>query len=197
MSTFNADVDIDVSPAVIKIDYGLRAVILRDEKLVAHPSGFYLDDVMPTDPMTGFAVVDYKEAERVGFIKLDLLTNTAYQTFKSRKEIRESANKEPDWDLLKDPKFVSRLPQLSKSFDIIEMVQPTDIDELADVLALMRPNKLHLMEQYLDNPLYVRRMSLYQRPSKGMFFKKSHSYAYAIMIVAIMNKNDVMGGFGY
>lgn len=187
------DIDIDVASRTNKSDYGVRAIIYDGERhrVKPHPSGFYVDSNIPVDGETGMAAIEYKESEELGFSKIDLLTNTSYDSFKSKQEILD-ALKSPDWKLLQDRPFVERLPQLGKHFELLEMIVPTSIQELADCLALIRPDKKHLIEKYIKNKERVR-PNLYRKGKGGYMFKKAHAIAYAHQIVCIMNKRDVMG----
>ena len=135
------------------------------------------------------AAIDYEEAEKLGYIKVDLLTNTAYNRFKSKEEVLEALKREPDWDMLLNPKVVEKLPHLAKWGEILEELCPRSIEDLADVLALIRPGKNSLIHDYKKNKTKVRKI-LYSKPKKGMYFKKSHAIAYAAMIVCVMNKLD-------
>lgn len=183
------DIDIDVKSHTEKDLYGTRAIIYdADElKIRPHPSGHYVDSNVPVDCLTGMAAIDHKESDELGFTKIDLLTNTSYDMFDSKQDVIDNLNKEPKWDLLLDEKFVAGLPQISKQFYLLQQVRPRSIEELADILALMRPGKMHLLESYLKNPEKVR-PNLYRKPKKGFIFKKSHAIAYAAMLVCVMNK---------
>ena len=183
------DIDIDVKSHTKKDKYGVRAVIYDAERvrLKPHPSGHYVDTNVPVDGVTGMAAIDYKESDEIGFTKLDLLTNTSYDMFDTKQEVIDALNKEPDWTMLLDQKFIAGLPQISNQSYLLQQVRPKSIEDLADVLALMRPGKMHLLESYLKNRDRIR-PNLYRKPKKGFMFKKSHAIAYAAMIVCIMNK---------
>jgi len=185
------DVDIDVKSHTKKDDYGIPAVIYDSEekKIRKHNSGFYFNCNIPEDKETGWAAIDYKDAEDQGFIKIDLLTNYSYDFFHTKQDILDAMNKEPDWDLLLDEDFINKLPQISGHYDLIRKVRPKSIEELSDVLALMRPGKKHLLDKYLNNRNQVRK-NLYTRPKQGYLFKKSHAIAYAVMLVCVMNKKN-------
>lgn len=196
-SSFNFDVDIDVQSTLVKTKYGTRAVILKDGELRPHPSGYYVEDGMPIDGMTGMAALEHKEAEEIGFIKVDLLNNTAYNSFNSRDEVMECLNTEPDWSLLLDYRFTQTLPHLANADDILQAVKPTSIQELADVLALIRPAKRELLNSYLTHKKQTR-IALYQKPTNdAYYFKKSHAVAYAHQIVCVMNKKNPLAGFEF
>lgn len=184
-----ADIDIDIKPGLERSEFGIRAIQYDSEKkaIRVHPSGIYVNEGMPIDPETGFASIDYEEAEARGFIKVDLLNNSVYSRFNSKEEVLDCLNREPDWDKLKDYNFVVTLPHIGRHYDLVAKIVPKSLDDLADILALIRPGKQHLVESYLKNKEQTRK-NLYRRSTTGMWFRKSHAFAYAAMIVVVMNK---------
>lgn len=185
------DIDIDVRSSTDKSAYGIRAIIYDGDRhrVKPHPSGYYVDSNIPVDNETGMAAIEYKESEEMGFSKIDLLTNTTFDSFKSKQEVLD-ALKNPDWSLLLDRSFVESLPQLGKHFDLIEAVAPTNIHELSDIISLIRPGKKHLIDAYLRDRDKTR-PNIYRRGKSGYVFKRSHSFAYAHLIICAMNKKDV------
>jgi len=183
------DIDIDLKSRTEKGEYGVRAIIHDQDRnrIKPHPSGHYINSNIPVDGVTGMAAIDHKDADELGFAKIDLLTNTSYDMFSSKQDVLDSLHKEPDWNLLLDEKFLKTLPQIGNHFDLVNKVKPKSIEDLADVLALMRPGKTHLLKSYLRNKDKVR-PNLYRKPKSGFTFKKSHAIAYAAMIVCVMNK---------
>jgi len=190
------DVDIDMPSHTNKDKYGVKAIQYIPEKktIKTHNSGRYYNSSIPVDNVTGYAAIDYKDAEKAGFIKIDLLTNTSYDMFHSKEQLIENLNKEPDWDLLMDKQFVEKLPHISRHFDIINDLKPKSVDDLSDILALIRPGKEHLLNSYKRNKTTTR-TNLYRKPksSDAYYFKKSHAIATASMIVCVMNKKNVGG----
>jgi predicted house-cleaning noncanonical NTP pyrophosphatase (MazG superfamily) len=184
------DIDIDVQSKMDRTKYGTRAIQYVEEKqtIKPHASGYYIDDV-PVDPVTGMSTVHFKEMEALGFIKVDLITNTVYDGFSSKQEVLDNLNKEPDWSRLLDKDFVQKLPHLKDHMELLEALKPQSIEDLADVLALIRPGKIHLIDDYIDNKSKTRKR-LYSRPKKGYYIKKSHAVAYAHMIVCVMNSKE-------
>lgn len=182
------DVDIDVQSAIDRTQYGTRAIVYNDttKKILPHPSGVYLEPV-PVDALTGNAAFDYNRGDDVGFYKVDILTNTTYDVFKDKADLLAHADKDPDWSLLERRAVVERLPHIAKHYELVANVAPKSVIELADCLALIRPGKLHLLDEYKEDPVHVRRR-LYLRPREGIYFKKSHAVSYALMIVCVLNK---------
>jgi hypothetical protein len=182
------DVDIDVSTNTDRSKFGTRAMVYneKNQRVLQHPSGVYLEPV-PIDPLTLSAAIDYKYADSVGFLKVDILNNTVYDKFATKSEVIEAIETEPNWELLNDPSVISVLPHVGKHVDLMMDLKPRSIDDLADVLALIRPGKSHLIERYKKNKSSTRRM-LYVKPvDKNLnYFKKAHAISYAYMIVCSM-----------
>ena len=184
------DVDIDIQPSLNKSKYGIHATqVINDNKLKHHNSGIYVDVNIPVDGITGWAAIEYKEAEELGFIKLDFLNNTSYNIFESKEEVLRCQNIEPDWNLFLEDKVLETLPQISSAVGkkAVKTVKPQCIEDLADAIALMRPGKSHLLDRYHKNK-YETRQNLYRKGKSGYVFKKSHAIAYATMIVCVLNK---------
>ena len=178
------DVDIDVQSNSNKETYGDR------EELQPHPSGVYIDSNIPVDNETGLSAIEYERAEELGYIKIDLLTNTSYSVFNTKQEVLDAGIKEPNWELLNDERFVKTLPHIADHFEIISLLEPKSIEDLADALSLIRPGKKHLIENYINDKISTRE-NLYRKPlDKKYYFKKSHAISYAMMIVCVMNSKD-------
>ena len=179
------DVDIDFfdRDGVLKLFKHTPASIINDKTTEKHKTGVYFHAV-PEHPVTGHATLDYKKAEDRGYFKIDCLNVNIYKNVKSEQELVELMIQEPDWDMLKDPKVVENLFHLNGHFSIVSKLQPNTVEQLAAVLAIIRPAKRHLMyKDWLDILKEV-----WVRPSDGSyFFKKSHAIAYAHAIVVQLN----------
>jgi hypothetical protein len=191
------DIDIDVPSSFdpVKVfDRVVRASLLKDKKLLPHPCGVYFQEV-PTDPLTGLSAVPYAEAEHLGCFKIDFLHLHVYDHFSSREEIKELLKYPPDWDLLKIPSVVDQLFQLSKHYDLLQQVQPRSITELADCLALIRPQKRFILKYYLQDAARYR-PELYKQDADGGYgFKKAHAIAYALVVV--LQLHLIKGGISF
>lgn len=178
----NADIDIDTPSSFdpTQIFNWLRASIVKDGQLLPHPCGVH-PQTIPKDPISGLAAIPYKDAQELDYFKIDFLHLGVYDYFSSREEIDALLELEPDWSLLTDSTAQQKLFQLSKHGDILNTVQPKNIEELADVLALIRPGKRQLLKLYMAHRESTRRL-LYAKDEQGYSFKKSHSIAYALVI---------------
>lgn len=180
----NPDIDIDL-PASFKVakifPTWARASVLTDGKITQHPCGYY-PQTIPTDAYTNLAAIPYEQAEELGYQKLDFLHVTVYDHFKSREEIEELVKLEPNWDLLLLPSVSTQLFQLAKHADMLQSVKPKTVQELADVLALIRPGKRNLLKVYLKDKKLGRQL-LYSKGQDGYTFKKAHAVSYALVVV--------------
>ena len=181
----NTDIDIDVvnRDEVLKFFPHIPASIISDKGHKKHNSGVYLNDI-PVDPITGFASIDYKEAEELGYFKLDFLNNSLYDGVKDAEHLDFLASQEPIWELLEHEEVVSQLAHLHNHYSVVKAMKPKSIEQLAAVLAIIRPAKRHLLGSdwtTVMNEVWI-------RPEDDQYyFKKAHAVAYAISIVVQLN----------
>lgn len=180
---FDIDIDFpsDFDPLDI-FDQGIRASMVKKEVLVKHPVGVYFQNI-PVDHQTSLSAIPYKQAEDLGYFKIDFLHLNILDHFENKEQIRTLIRKEPDWELLKDTEVVGRLFHLHRHFKIIEQVKPQSIIELADCIALKLPSKRLLLWAYIKDRTAVR-PELYSKPDDGsMWFKKGHAISYSMIII--------------
>lgn len=179
------DIDIDMKTDFNPLDVfpkWVKASNVIGGELKSHPCGIYPQHI-PVDRLTGLAAIPYDKAEELGFMKLDFLHNSVYNHFESREEIEALIQIEPEWSILLMPSEQKKLFQLSKHGEILDRVKPKSIEDIADVLALIRPGKTQFLELYLSDK-NKGRVLLYAKDKKsGYSFKKSHAIAYALVIV--------------
>ena len=179
------DVDIDFfdRDGVLKLFKHTPASIINDKTHEKHKTGVYFHAV-PEHPVTGHATLDYKKAEDRGYFKIDCLNVNLYKNVKSEQELVELMIQEPDWDMLKDQNTVDELFHLNGHYSIVSKLQPKTIEQLAAVLAIIRPAKRYLVNANWEDIL----KEVWIKPSDdSYFFKKSHAVAYAQAIVVQMN----------
>ena len=179
------DVDIDFfdRDGVLKLFKHAPASIIKDGEIIKHKTGVYFHAI-PTDPINKHASLDYKKAEDRGYFKIDCLNVNIYKNIKSEQELVELMIEEPDWDMLKDQKIVDQLFHLNGHYNIVSKLEPKNVEQLAAVLAIIRPAKRGLMYKDWVNIL----KEVWVKPTDcSYFFKKSHAVAYAHAIVVQMN----------
>ena len=158
---------------------------MRDGRLIRHNTGVYATDI-PVDPFMGIASIDHETAEDRGYMKLDFLNVSLYTQIKSEEHLQELIAQEPEWDRLYDPEFCSKLIHIGNHYEtLIKMPEAVNsIPRMAMLLAVIRPAKRHLIGETWANVA----KTVWDRPQDdGYFFKKSHSLAYAHLVVVNMN----------
>lgn len=188
-STFDIDIDIPtrVDIATIFPEF-VQASRVDKGELVPHPCGGYFANV-PTDPVTGLCATPFGDAERYGWTKVDFLHLSILNGIESREALLKMVDAEPDWDLLQDPNVVAGLFQLKNSYEFVKRMKPRSVEDLADVIAIIRPEKRHLLEQYVANKNRTRQILFQVGADRAGSFKKAHAIAYALMIVLQLNSH--------
>jgi DNA polymerase III alpha subunit len=159
------------------------ASMLKGPELVKHPCGAYFQGIA-VDPMTGLAAIPHKEAQALGFFKIDFLHLSVLDDFSSKTQIRKLMKLRPDWSLLEDQSVVEKLFHIKNHFDLVNRVKPTSVQELADIMALIRPGRRQLLDQYMNDKDGVRKNLLYERQAQDEYsFKRAHAIAYAYNVV--------------
>ena len=187
------DIDIDLPTTfdATKLFEVVRASMVKNGELVKHPVGVYFQRIAE-DPITGLAAIPYKDAEQLGYFKIDLLHLSLLDYFNSKEEMRALLKREPNWNLLKREAVVQKLFQINKQFELVNQVQPRSVETLADCIALIRPSKRPLINTYVkakteEQKEKIRRL-LYSKPQdNNVWFKKAHAVAYALTIVLQMH----------
>ena len=70
-----------------------------------------------------------------------------YEGVKDEKHLDELIAKEPIWDLLQHADVVKNLAHVHNHLDVLKVMKPQSIEELAEVLAVIRPAKRHLLNE--------------------------------------------------
>jgi DNA polymerase III alpha subunit len=107
----------------------------------------YMSPEIPHNPIDNYATIDYKSAEARGYFKIDFLNVGIYKDVKSEQHLLELVNREPIWELLEHQEFVDQLFHVNGHSAILSKLKPTSLEQLAAVLAIIRPAKRYLAEQ--------------------------------------------------
>ena len=177
------DIDIDFYDRNLILDKVQHHIAMRKQKNeeVKHNTGVYFTNI-PHNPFTNIATIDYEEAEKRGYMKLDFLNVSMYEGIQNESHLL-SLLKDPDWNLLTYKEIVDKLFHINGHFDIVNKLNPTSIEQLAAVLAIIRPAKRHLV----DCDWTTINKEVWTKSDEGYFFKKSHAIAYAHAIVVQLN----------
>jgi hypothetical protein len=179
------DIDLDFvdRDQVLKLFKHIGASRIDDDKLVKHNTGVYLHRV-PVDAQTALCAVPYDHADQEGYFKIDFLNVGIYKGVRNEEHLVELINQEPLWDLLLNQEFVDLLFHLNGHVDILKKTCPTSVEQLAAVLAMIRPAKRYLIGKDWTTIM----KEVWTKPTNGdYYFKKSHATAYAMAVIVQMN----------
>lgn len=189
------DIDIDFvdRDEALKLFNHTAASRYENAKIVKHNTGIYMHEV-PVDMKTGTCSVDYETAEEQGFFKIDFLNVGIYKGIRNEEHLTQLMNTEPLWDLLEQEDFVNLLFHVNGHWNILKQMKPNTIEQLAAVLAIIRPAKRNLIGKSWDEIM----ADVWKKPQGSeYFFKKSHATAYAVAIVVQMNLICESISYGY
>jgi len=183
------DIDIDFfdRDIALKLLKHIPASRIDNDEIKKHNTGVYLHQV-PTDPLTGLASLDYDDAEKRGYFKVDFLNVSIYKDIKSEEEILNLLKIEPLWDLLEQKEFCDLIFHVNGYHDLVARLKPRSIEQLAMFLAILRPGKKHLVPTCETKGWDSIKDEIWEKTDDSYSFKKSHAVAYAHAIVVQMNK---------
>lgn len=181
---FDIDIDFKDRDSAIKALGGIPAMRETKDGPKIHNSGLYFQRI-PYDVSRGYARVNFREAAELGYMKVDFLNFSLYDDFESEKEIDEYLSMEPVWEAFECREIVENLYHIGDHFSLVNRMKPKTIEELAMLLAVIRPSKKHLRNLSWDEV----RKDVWEKPTDGSYyFKKSHAFSYAIAIILQLNK---------
>jgi hypothetical protein len=179
------DIDIDFADRnkALEIIKHVPAAIKDNGTFKKHNTGVYCHSI-PYNPLSNTASIDYKEAESRGYFKIDFLNVSVYQGVKNEEHLTHLLNQEPLWDLLLEDEFTNNLFHVNGHGSILRKMKPTSIEELAMVLAVIRPAKRHLIGLDWSE---VKKEVLQRPAGDEYYFKHAHAIAYSSAIIVQMN----------
>jgi len=179
------DIDIDFldREQALTLFKHVRASRLEENKLVKHNTGVYLHEV-PVNAVENLCAIPYDIAEERNYFKIDFLNVGIYKGVRDEKHLIQLMETEPLWDLLLDDSFVNNLFHVNGHGSILRQMEPKSIEQLAAVLAIIRPAKRYLIGKEWTTVM----TEVWTKPENDeYYFKKSHATAYAVAIVVQMN----------
>lgn len=179
------DIDIDFvdREKALALFEHITASRVDSGQLVKHNTGVYFHEV-PVNAVTGLSAVPYNQGEERGYFKIDLLNVGIYQGVRDEEHLTQLLNQEPLWDLLQQDEFVNLLFHVNGHGSILREMKPTSIEQLAAVLAMIRPAKRHLIGKPWSEVL----KEVWVKPQGDEYsWKKSHAFAYALAVIVQMN----------
>ena len=179
------DIDIDFADRTqaLKSFKHVTAAIEDNSTFKKHNTGVYCTSI-PYNPLTGISTIDYKQAENRGYFKIDFLNVGVYEGVKSKEHLKKLLETEPLWDLLLEDEFTQNLFHVNGHGSILRQSKPRSIEQLAAVLAMIRPAKRYLIGKEWSMVM----TEIWKKPENDeYYFKKAHAVAYAAAIVVQMN----------
>jgi hypothetical protein len=179
------DIDIDFAnrDKALAVFKHITASRWVDNTLKPHNTGVYLHSV-PTHAPTNLCSAPYKEAEDNSWFKLDFLNVGIYNDIINEDHLHRLMEKEPLWDLLTHKEFSDKLFHVAGHNTVLEKMKPKSIEQLAAVLAMIRPAKRYLIGKEWTTVM----KEVWTKPENDdYYFKKSHATAYAVGVVVHMN----------
>jgi hypothetical protein len=176
------DIDIDFADRDIVLSMIPHRVAKLDTEK-KHNTGIYVTEI-PHNPVDNLSTIDYKTAEDRGYFKLDFLNVSIYKDVKNDKHLTELMEREPIWELLQHEEFVDQLFHLNGHTEILKKTCPTSVEQLAAVLAMIRPAKRHLIGKSWTEIM----QEVWTKPENDdYYFKKAHAISYAMAVVVHIN----------
>ena len=178
---FDVDIDMSNRDDFLKLVSVTPASIKKDGKFTKHNTGVYFQNI-PKFPLEGYSTVDHKQAEDEGWFKLDVLNNHVYENVIDDTHLNKLLDTEPMWELFEHKEVVEQLFHINNHFEIVSQHKPQTVEQLAMILAMIRPGKRHLVGKdwkVIEDNVWVK--------TDEYFFKKSHAIAYALTIIVQLN----------
>lgn len=179
------DIDLDFSDRSIPLSKfkHITASIKEGDTFKKHNTGIYIQPI-PYDPITGLSTIDYKEAEARGYFKIDFLNVSVYSGVRDKQHLIQLMNTEPLWDLLEQDDFTNLLFHVNGHGTILRQMKPRSIEQLAAILAIIRPAKRYLIGKDWNTVMN----EVWTKPDNDeYYFKKAHSFSYAMLVIVHMN----------
>ena len=190
------DIDIDFADRnkALALFEHIKASRVENQELVPHNTGVYFHGV-PVNAKSNLCAVPYNEAEEQGFFKIDFLNVSLYKDVRDEEHLTYLMNQEPLWDLLEQEDFVNLLFHVNGHSSILRRMKPKNVEQLAAVLAMIRPAKRYLIGKDWNTVM----MEVWTKPrhKHEYYFKQAHAVAYAVAIVVQMNLICEHISYGY
>ena len=179
------DIDIDFvdRDSALKLFKHIPASRVDNQTLTKHNTGVYLHSV-PMHAEKAVCSVPYDHSDAEAYFKIDFLNVGIYKGVRDETHLIQLMETEPLWDLLQDEEFIQNLFHVNGHGSILRQSKPESIEQLAAVLAMIRPAKRYLIGKDWTTVM----MEIWKKPENDdYYFKKAHAIAYAHVIVVQMN----------
>ena len=181
------DIDLDFPDRDIVLSKIKHVPAARVENGIVkkHNTGVYCQEI-PHNPLTGLASIDYEQAESRGYFKIDFLNVSVYKGIRDEAHINQLLSVEPLWDLLEQKDFCDLIFHINGYHDLVAVLKPRNIEQIAMFLALLRPGKKHLISKCQEQGWDSIKDEIWTKTDE-YYFKHAHAVAYAHVIAVQMN----------
>ena len=159
------DIDIDFADRNVLLDK-LKHRIAKLDTGKKHNTGVYFTEI-PHDPATNISTLDYETAEKRNYFKIDCLNVSIYKDIKDEEHLNQLMNKAPMWELLEAKEFSDKVFHLNGHSEILQKLKPKNIEQLAAVLAIIRPSKRYLLNKDWDTIM----KEVWTKPTEDIILK--------------------------
>jgi len=186
MRSVQTDVDIDVfgrDDILSKTECIFGRIDRKENKFEKHPTGVYFQNI-PRDPTTNISTLDHRIASDYGYFKIDFLNVNMYSGILNEAHLLELLHTEPPWDFFQYQEITDQLFHLKGHDNLLQKFKPKSVEDLAIILAIIRPGKAHLQQSSWE---HIKKEVWIKSGNENYYFKKSHSISYALAIVVNLN----------
>ena len=107
-----------------------------------------------------------------------------YKDVENEEHLQRLIDTEPDWELFQHKEIVEQLFHIHDHFNIVSQMKPLSVEQLAMVLAIIRPAKRSLLGESWQS---IQKQVWLKPIDNSYYFKKSHAVSYALAIVVQLN----------
>lgn len=182
----DADVDIDVfgrDRVVESMECIFGRIDRADDKFDKHNTGVYFQNI-PRDPVLNVSTLDHRIAKQYGYFKIDFLNVNMYEGVRDEEHLLSLLNKEPPWDFFLFEEITDQLFHLQGYSHLLKKYEPKSVEDLAMILAIVRPAKAYLQKHDWDK---VRKEVWIKADDDVYQFKRGHAISYALAIQVNLN----------
>lgn len=187
MKKVTTDVDIDCFGRD-KILEGIECIFGRIDRpngnFEKHNTGVFFQNI-PRDPTTNISTLDHRIARDYGYFKIDFLNVNMYEGIKSEEHLLTLMNTEPPWDFFEYEEVTDQLFHLKGHSNLLVKFKPKSVEDLAMILAIMRPAKAYLQQHTWES--IKKNVWVKIEGDDAYQFKRGHGIAYAIAIIVNLN----------
>jgi DNA polymerase III alpha subunit len=108
-----------------------------------------------------------------------------YEGVKSEEHLYSLMNKEPPWDFFEYSEVTDQLFHLNGHSNLLVKYKPQSVEDLAMILAIMRPAKAYLQQHNWES--IKKNVWIKVEGDENYQFKRAHGIAYAIAIIVNLN----------